>query len=1028
MKRIVSTFLAYTLLFVVLFAGVQSLLAQETFPASTGEVANKKPECYALTNVRIVVSPTSTIESGTIVIREGIIESVGAKITIPPDAVVYDLKGKVVYPSFIEMDSDYGMPAPPPALVPTGRRAAGASAPQYDSQTQGAYSWNEALKPEKQASAVFIANPKAADELRRLGFGATLSFQHDGIARGAATLVSLGDGKENTLILKDRAAAELSLNRGTSRQEYPGSPMGVLALLRQTYLDGTWYKQARAQEPLKTETNLSLEAWNALQTLPQIMDITGNRLNVFRADRVGDEAGVQYILRTYGDEYAYIEDVKKTQAPIITSLNFPLAYNLDDPLDALNVTLMELKNWELAPTNPAALEKAGVQFALTSAGLRAKADFMPNLRTAIKYGLSKQQALASLTTVPAQLLKMSDKIGTLEKGKVANLLVTSGDIFEAETTIFHNWVQGKLYELANPANGDLRGTYTLSLTGVGDYTLTVKGTVSAPQSELVQANDTVKIPLALDRTGGGNLITLRFAKKSGVKGEMALTGWIDSKTNGDSWSGKGQDENGVWLAWSAKRTKPFEAPAPKPDTTNPLAKLGKRTFPPVEYGFSVLPKQETVLIKNATLWTAEKDGILKNTDIVLKGGKIAAIGKNLTEVGATVIDGTGKHVSPGIIDEHSHIAVQAINESGQTITCEVREGDVINPEDINIYRQLAGGVTTSHLLHGSANSIGGQTQLIKLRWGLSGEQLKFEGAPGFVKFALGENVKQANWGDLYTTRFPQTRMGVEQVMIDAFTRAREYEAEWKNFSAAKTLGVAPRRDLELDALVEIINSKRFITCHSYVQSEITMLMRVTEQFGFRVNTFTHILEGYKVADKMKAHGANASSFADWWAYKMEVADAIPYNGAILNAMGLNVAFNSDDAEMARRLNQEAAKAVKYGGVPEEEALKFVTLNPAKMLRVDAKVGSLKVGKDADVVLWSDNPLSIYARAEKTFVDGTLYYDRERDAQVREEIRLERARLTQAMIQAKKGGAPTQAAPPRRNFEKVHCNQLGEVGW
>ncbi|MBL7991037.1 MAG: amidohydrolase family protein [Candidatus Kapabacteria bacterium] len=1027
MKRIVSTFFAFTLLFALMFAGAQSLTAQESFPASKGEAADKKPECYALTNVRIVVSPTSTIESGTVVIREGIIELVGAKITIPPDAVIYDLKGKVVYPSFIEMDSDYGMPAQPPPTAPQfGRRGA---EPQYDSKTQGAYSWNESLKPEKQASAVFVANPKAADELRRLGFGATLSFQHDGIARGVAAFVSLGDGKENTLILKDRAAAELSLNRGSSRQEYPGSLMGVLALLRQTYLDGAWYKQARAQEPLKTETNLSLEAWNALQSLPQIMDVSGNRLNAFRADRVGDEAGVQYILRTYGDEYAYIEDVKKTQAPFITSLNFPLAYNLDDPLDALNVTLMELKNWELAPTNPAALEKAGVQFALTTAGLRAKTDFMPNLRTAIKYGLSKQQALAALTTVPAQLLKMADKIGTIEKGKVANLLVASGDIFEAETTIFHNWVQGKLYELANPANGDLRGTYTLSLASVGEYTLTVKGTVAAPQTELVQPNDTVKIPVTLDRTGGGNLITLRFAKKAGVKSEMALTGWIDSKTNGDAWSGKGQDEAGVWFAWSAKRVKAFEAPAPKPDTTNPLAKLGKRSFPPVEYGFTALPKQETVLIKNATLWTAEKDGVLKNTDIVLKGGKIAAIGKNLTEAGATIIDGTGKHVSPGIIDEHSHIALQAINESGQTITCEVREGDVLNPEDINIYRQLAGGVTTSHLLHGSANSIGGQTQIIKLRWGLGAEQLKFEGAPGFVKFALGENVKQANWGDAYNVRFPQTRMGVEQVFVDAFTRAREYEAEWKNFSAAKnSSAIAPRRDLELDALVEIINSKRLITCHSYVQSEITMLMRVTEQFGFRVNTFTHILEGYKVADKMKAHGANASSFSDWWAYKMEVADAIPYNGAILHAMGLNVAFNSDDAEMARRLNQEAAKAVKYGGVPEEEALKFVTLNPAKMLHIDAKVGSLKVGKDADVVLWSDNPLSIYARAEKTFVDGTLYYDRERDAQVREEIRQERARLTQAMMQAKKGGAPTQAAPPRRNFEKIHCDTIGEVGW
>ena len=1028
MKRFVSTFVSLLFAASILSFGTPTTAsAQETFP-SAGEVANKKSQCYALTNVRVIVSPTNTIESGTVVIREGVIEAVGAKITIPADAVIYDLKGKSVYPSFIEMDSDYGLPTLPPPLPPLSRSAA--PPPQYDSKTQGAFAWNEALKPEKQAHTSFVANPKAADELRRLGFGAVLTFQHDGIARGAAALVSLGDGKEHTLILKDRAAAELSLNRGTSRQEYPSSLMGVLALLRQTYLDGVWYKQARAAEPLTTETNISLDAWNALQSLPQIIDVTGGRQNALRADRVGDEAGVQYILRTYGDEYAIIEDVKKTQAPLITSLNFPLAYNLDDPLDALNVTLMEMKHWELAPTNPAALEKAGIPFALTTSGLRAKTDFLPNLRTALKYGLSKQQALASLTTVPAQLLRMADKIGTIEKGKIANLLVTSGDVFDAETAILQNWVQGAPYEFVNPANADIRGTYTLSVTSVGDFTLTVKGTVAAPQTELTVSGDTVKIPLTLDRTGGGNLITLRFAKTAKTKGEIALTGWIDSKTNGEAWSGKGQDETGLWLAWSAKRIKAFEAPAPKPDTTNPLANIGKRFFPPVEYGSAALPKQETVLIKNATVWTCEKDGILKNTDVVLKNGKIAAIGKNLSEASAVVVDGTGKHVSPGIIDEHSHIALQAINEGGQSVTCEVRQGDVINPEDINIYRQLAGGVTTSHLLHGSANAIGGQTQLIKLRWGLNGEQLKFEGAPGFVKFALGENVKQANWGDNYTVRFPQTRMGVEQVMVDAFTRAREYESAWKNFSAAKgaAQGAQPRRDLELDALVEILNSKRFITCHSYVQTEITMLMRVAEQFNFRVNTFTHILEGYKVADKMKAHGANASSFSDWWAYKFEVADAIPYNGAILYAMGINVAFNSDDAEMARRLNQEAAKAVKYGGVPEEEALKFVTLNPAKMLRVESKVGSIKVGKDADVVVWSDNPLSIYARAEKTFVDGTLYYDRERDARLREEIRQERARLTQAMIQAKKSGAPTQAAPPRRNYEKVHCNTLGETGW
>lgn len=1030
MKRITTLFAAFfALSFILCWFTVLPAIAQESFPQPFGEVANKKSACYVLTNVRIVVSPTSMIESGTVVIREGIIEAVGAKITIPQDAVVYDLKGKTVYPSFIEMDSDYGMPVPPPPGVPNRFTQ---SPPQYESKTQGAYSWNEALKPEKQAHTTFVVNPKAADEMRRLGFGAALTFQHDGIARGAAALVSFGEGKENTLILRDRAAAALSLNRGSSRQEYPSSLMGVLALLRQTYLDAQWYKQARAAEPLTTETNISLEAWNALQSLPQIMDVSGNRLNLFRADRVGDEAGVQYILRTYGDEYAYIDDVKKTQAPIITSLNFPLAYNLDDPLDALNVSLLEMKNWEFAPTNPATLEKAGVVFALTTAGLRAKTEFMPNLRTALKYGLSKTQALAALTTVPAQLLKMSDKIGTIEKGKVANLLVTSGDVFEAETVIYHNWIQGKLYEIYNPANGDVRGSYSLALTGIGDYALTIKGTPQAPQLELTQANDTLKIPCAIDRTAGGNLVTLRFAKKSGSKAEMVLSGWIETKTNGETWSGKGQDETGVWFMWSAKRTKPYEAPAPKTDTTNPLANLGKRTFPAVEYGYATPPKQETVLIKNATLWTAEKEGIMQNADILLKNGKIAAIGKNLTEAGAKIIDASGKHVSPGIIDEHSHIAAQGINEGGQTVTCEVRIGDILNPEDINIYRQLAGGVTSSHILHGSANSIGGQTQLIKLRWGVNADQLKFEGAPGFVKFALGENVKQANWGDLYNQRFPQTRMGVEQVMVDAFNRAREYEASLKAFANAakgkEAQGIAPRRDLELDALVEILNSKRFITCHSYVQSEITMLMRVAEQFGFKVNTFTHILEGYKVADKMKAHGANASSFSDWWAYKMEVAEAIPYNGAILHAMGVNVAFNSDDAEMARRLNQEAAKAVKYGGVPEEEAMKFVTLNPAKMMRVDNRVGSLKVGKDADVVIWSDNPLSIYARAEKTFVDGVLYYDRERDAEMREEIRKERARIAQAMILAKKGGAPTQAVPPRRNNEKIHCNTMDETGW
>jgi imidazolonepropionase-like amidohydrolase len=291
-------------------------------------------------------------------------------------------------------------------------------------------------------------------------------------------------------------------------------------------------------------------------------------------------------------------------------------------------------------------------------------------------------------------------------------------------------------------------------------------------------------------------------------------------------------------------------------------------------------------------------------------------------------------------------------------------------EDISIYRSLSGGVTTAHILHGSANTIGGQTQLIKLRWGQTDTALKFRNWDPFIKFALGENVKRTT--STNNNRFPDTRMGVEEVLMDAFTRARDYEAQRK---AAPNV---TRRNLQLDALVEIMEHKRFITCHSYVQSEITALMRVGDKFGFKVNTFTHILEGYKVADKMKAEGCNASTFSDWWAYKIEVTDAMAYNATIMQRMGLNVCINSDDAEQERHLNQEAAKSVKYGGMSEEDAFKMVTLNPAIALHVADRVGSIKEGKDADLVLWSDNPLSIYAKAEKTIVDGIIYYDIDRD--------------------------------------------------
>jgi imidazolonepropionase-like amidohydrolase len=506
-------------------------------------------------------------------------------------------------------------------------------------------------------------------------------------------------------------------------------------------------------------------------------------------------------------------------------------------------------------------------------------------------------------------------------------------------------------------------------------------------------------------------------------------------SNGTEWNGTGLDSLGNQLTWTATFVKSTETKADEVRKKDAPV-IGKVTYPFLPFGWSEenKPKQETILIKNATVWTSEKEGVLQNTDVLIKGGKISAIGKNLNESGARVIDGTGKHISAGIIDEHSHIAAASINEGAQSVTSEVRIGDNINPDDINIYRQLSGGVTSSHILHGSANVIGGQTQLLKLRWGVNDNEMKFAGWPGQIKFALGENVKRSNFSIAGgNNRYPDTRMGVEQVLVDAFTRAKDYKKEWADYTAAKdqlakakkplTGLTIPRRDLELDALVEILDKKRFITCHSYVQSEITGLIEVAEKMGFTVNTFTHILEGYKVADKMLKHGSNASTFSDWWAYKMEVEDAIPYNAAIMHKVGLNVAINSDDAEMARRLNQEAAKTIKYGGLTPEEALNMVTINPAKMLRVDDKVGSLKVGKDADVVIWTDSPLSIYAKPLYTIVDGTIYFDRQKDEQLQKEVNAERTRLVKKLNGEKKSGVPTIPAQP--SYQIMHsCSDHG----
>ena len=396
-----------------------------------------------------------------------------------------------------------------------------------------------------------------------------------------------------------------------------------------------------------------------------------------------------------------------------------------------------------------------------------------------------------------------------------------------------------------------------------------------------------------------------------------------------------------------------------------------------------------VAIRNATLITMSSRGTINNGTIVLRDGKIAAIGPNVqVPAGATVIDGTGKYVTPGLIDAHSHIGNDAINEGATSVSSMTDMGQVLNPTAIAIQRNVAGGLTIANILHGSANPIGGGAVTIKLRWGVErGEELIMEGSMPGIKFALGENPKRQGGGagglqggNNATARYPGTRQGVEFVIRDAFTRAKAYQKQWAAYNASsdKASQIPPRRDLQLDALVEVLEGKRLVHAHSYRADEILMMIRLADEMGFKVATFQHVLEGYKVAKEIAAHGAGASTFSDWWGYKIEAEDAIPGNAGLMTHKGVNVSINSDSAEHARRMNTEAAKSVRWGDVSDEQALAMVTMNPARQLRIEDRVGSLDVGKDADVVIWNNPPLSTFALVEQTYIDGILYYDRAAD--------------------------------------------------
>lgn len=1258
------------------------------------------PMWVALTDLTVHVDAERTLSRATLVLRDGRISAVlpaqpgpdGQPNTaddVPPRLPlgprVVPATGMHAYPAFIDAFVEVDAPAP--------------------DGTRAELHWNAHVTPQRRALDGSGVDDATARRLRELGFGAAAISPRGNVFAGLSAVVSLAKPSDDASIARPPVYREnvyQTVALDTAGRGYPDSQMGAIALVRQTLADAQWLSNHRAG-PGKNEPQTALDALLPLSGGPPMLCVAEDELESLRVAKVMREFSRSAMLLGHGNEFARLEAIRSDGLPIVLPLRFPRAPDVASPGKADAAELRDMMRWEQAPTNPRRLLGAGVTVALTSSLLRDRGDFMPNLRKAIQHGLTEKQALAALTTTPARLLGVEEQLGTLEVGKRANVLVTSGPVFERRTKrrmIFVDGVQHNL-ELEQP---NLDGTWKLdgtfsdgaerSMVITGDEVTVVKvpaplppdaqkpdaqkpdaskpdaqvpdeakpeAAPAAPKPIRVQARKVVREQGMLtfvfdhDRFGTEGVATVvlnfelratppraegRLALPDGRELQLKLVRQPDALTG--VWPialeagalGEGQmgptlifepgEEGGTpkvslreasgfdavpagevrlenfaygveWARFELVRTIPAEGAAPQrsertrveltpdfaptrlvpaqpatargvliteggsrlafssvrreanpfvgrwrvnrmddsPTTIAPDAPeqvrlrigsrsvtvtrtragqpdasvdareeafkegvltfehalrplgfttfaegndtskdrvtlrlgaspaqdvlLGTATLPdgsthryqavrvpsgedddddraptdipeklPVPFGpFGFTdgsPAQGAFVLTGGTLWTNTDAGIIPNGTVVIENGRIVYAGAGPVPgplpAGATTIDCRGKHITPGIIDAHSHTGIsKGVNEGGMAITAQVRIEDVTNPDDVNWYRQLAAGVTSVLSLHGSANAIGGQSQVNKLRWGCARpDDMHMQGAPPGIKFALGENPRQVNWGlpGNERTRYPQTRMGVETLIRDRFTAAREY---------AMDTSPNKRRDLQLEALAEILAGKRLIHCHSYRQDEIVMLTQIARDFGFRIGTFQHVLEGYKVADYLRDYSGGGSGFADWWNFKVEVQDAIPAAFPLMEKAGAVVSYNSDSNNLARFMNVEAAKAVKYGrevgGVLPEAAFKYVTLNPARQLRIDDQVGSLRAGLVADVAVWSADPLSVYARCERTFVDGRQLFSLEDDARLRERVSRERQRLITKLLADRRRSASDDASPSASSGPRQH---------
>ncbi len=959
---------------------------------------------HALVGARVVTTPGRIMESATIVIRDGIIQEVTSDLNPPAGARVWDLEGYTIYPGFIDAHADLGMDEVPEGgdIGPT----------HWNPQVRAWFSTTENLQDDVDRRAA----------LRSQGFGTALVVPKQGIFRGKASVINLGDTGVRERILRPDFAQSVGFQRSFELGgAYPNSAMGTVSLMKQTLMDTDWYRRAweayelSGRAFLPPETSASLSALDdAIQGSQPVVFETDSEEEYLRAHAIASEFGVQAWYRGSGQEYRLVDVLSGRNDPLIVPLNFPDAPDVSDPEAALNASLADLRHWYLAPTSPAKLAEAGIPFAITADGMSSINDFLLNVRIAVARGLTPDDALAALTTTPAGWLGLSRSHGTIEEGKIANLVVSQGDLFTQEAEVRDVWVQGRVYGVTRPAQIDPRGTWRIASSDEWgfDAMLTLEGPLNRMRGQVeIAAGPSTRFDGAVVNLSSAEAVAetgrleVRFDGEAiGYQGMVLLAGSIRD----DEFFGWTSLPNGADPSFSGTRTEAYDGQERGavamnvPDLDLPFIR------PMMEYGVSSIPEQpDAVVVRNATVWTMGLQGRLDNADLLIQNGEVVEVGVDLDAPrGAVEIDGAGKHVTPGLIDPHIHSGVSAVNESGFAIVPEVRMGDVVTHNNISMYRQLAGGLTTAHIKHGSANPIGGENVFVKLRWGSLPEDLILEDAPRTVKFALGENPKRRQG------RYPDTRMGTQEIIRDHFLAARDYEKEWQRWEDDQT-GIPPRRDLRMESILDILEQELLISSHGYRADEFLALVRLAEEFGFRVQTLQHGIEAYKIAPELAASGVAAVVWSDWGGFKLEAYDASVYNARILIEAGVVTSLHSDNSEIASRMNWEAGKLLRTG-LTEEQALSTVTNQAAMAMAIDDRVGSLEEGKDGDFVVWNGNPLSQFTRAEQTWVDGRRYFSLEEDAALREQIDRERTQLIQAILAVESNGSGNVAEQRRGN--------------